>query len=285
VAFLASLFSFGVLLCFTIAQLSVIRLRVREPERARPFRIPLSLGLRGHELPLPAMLGAALTAFVFLLAMITHSAARYGGPIWLLLGIAVYWLVRRSRGAGLLEHVASSDEQALPEARFETILVPMKLGDVGEEMLATAIRLAQERNASVIALNVMQVPLDRPLYDPPRDVEEDARASLAEARTLGQDLNVPIRELTVHARSIGTAIVEQARELGADLIVLGSSPRWRRQSRFFSPTVEYVLRKAPCEVMVVTFPEGTLETPEREPEEGTPPGAVGEADVTQRSRP
>jgi APA family basic amino acid/polyamine antiporter len=266
VPFLASLFSFGILLSFTIAQLSVIRLRITEPERPRPFRIPLSLSLRSRDVPLPALVGAALTTFVFVLAMITHSAARYGGPVWLLLGLAVYGLVRYSRGAGLLEHVVASDEQVLPEARFGTILVPMKLGDVGEEMLATAIRLAQERNASVIALNVMHVPLDRPLYDPPRDVEEDARASLAEARTLGEDLNVPVREVTVHARSIGTAIVEQARELNADLIVLGSSPRWRRQSRFFSPTVEYVLRRAPCEVIVVTFPEGALESAAEEEE-------------------
>jgi len=47
--------------------------------------------------------------------------------------------------------------------------------------------------------------------------------------------------------------------VGADLIVLGSAPRWRRQSRFFSPTVDYVLRRAPCEVMVVAYPQGVLE--------------------------
>jgi nucleotide-binding universal stress UspA family protein len=40
--------------------------------------------------------------------------------------------------------------------------------------------------------------------------------------------------------------------------VLGSAPRWRRQSRFFSPTVEHVLRNAPCEVLVVAFPEHVL---------------------------
>ena len=40
--------------------------------------------------------------------------------------------------------------------------------------------------------------------------------------------------------------------------MLGSAPRWRRQSRFFSPTVEYVLRNAPCEVLVVAFPEHVL---------------------------
>ena len=40
---------------------------------------------------------------------------------------------------------------------------------------------------------------------------------------------------------------------------MGSAPRWRRQSRFFSPTVDYVLKKAPSEVMVVAYPQGVLE--------------------------
>jgi len=63
----------------------------------------------------------------------------------------------------------------------------------------------------------------------------------------------------VRARSIGDAIVEAAAESGSDLIVLGSSPRWRRQSRFFSPTVDHVLRKASAEVLIVAFPRGVLE--------------------------
>jgi nucleotide-binding universal stress UspA family protein len=64
---------------------------------------------------------------------------------------------------------------------------------------------------------------------------------------------------SVRARAIGAAIVERAHELDADLIVLGSAPRWRRQSRFFSPTVDYVLRKAPCEVLIVAFPQTVLD--------------------------
>jgi len=60
-------------------------------------------------------------------------------------------------------------------------------------------------------------------------------------------------------RAIGRAIVDQAESTHADLVILGSSPHWRRQSRFFSPTVEYVLKKAPCEVMVIAYPQGVLE--------------------------
>ena len=106
---------------------------------------------------------------------------------------------------------------------------------------------------------MIKVPLDLPLDAPLYDLEEQAAASIAEAAALGADHNVEVVARTVRARSIGEAIVSAAAERGVDLIVLGSSPRWRRQSRFFSPTVEYVLRKAPCEVLVVAFPQGVFE--------------------------
>jgi basic amino acid/polyamine antiporter, APA family len=266
--FLASLFSFGVLIAFSAIQLAVIRLRYTEPGRLRPYRIPLSIRAFGGDLPLPALLGAALTAFVFVLTMLTHPAARYGGPIWLVVGLVIFGLVRHQRGTGLLEQVDAGGEQELPEARFATILVPMKTGDIGEEMMATAVRIAQERNASVIALNVIAVPLEQSLDTPLEQEERQAAEALAEARALAEENDVPVRSYVVRTRSIGAAVVEQAREVGADLIVLGSGARWRRHSRFFSPTVEYVLRKAPCEVMIVSFPENAFEgLPESKPEE------------------
>jgi basic amino acid/polyamine antiporter, APA family len=259
VTFLASLFSFGVLLAFSAAQLAVIKLRFSEPDLARPFRIPFGIRVRGAEVPLPAVVGLAVTGLIWIAAMATHPGARYAGPSWLVAGLVVYWLVRRGRGEGLLEHVVSPDEQELPESEFSRILVPMKLGLIGEEMVATAVKLAQERGSDVEALHVIRVPLELPLDAPMGEEDESATASLEEAKALGADHGVQVNGATVRARSIGEAIVEHARERGVDLIVLGSSPRWRRQSRFFSPTVEYVLRKAPCEVLVVAFPQGVVE--------------------------
>src|SRR5436853_4727638 len=259
VGFLASLFSFGVLIAFTAAQLAVVKLRFSKPAAERPFRVPLSVRWRGADVPLPSIVGALATTAIFVAAMATHIGARYGGPIWLAAGGVVYLFVRRSRGTGLLEHVEPADEEELPEAEFSRILVPMKLGEIGEEMVATAVKLAQERGAAVVALHVIRVPLDQPLDAELFDQAERATASAAEASAPGADHGVTVEGKSIRARSIGEAIVKGAEETGADLIVLGSSPRWRRQSRFFSPTVDYVLRKAPAEVLVVAFPQGVLE--------------------------
>ncbi|MEX2613698.1 MAG: universal stress protein [Gaiellaceae bacterium] len=256
--FLAAIYSFGVLIAFTAAQLAVIRLRMREPELPRPFRAAPNVTIRGTAVPIAALVGAPLTFVVWVLAMVTHDGARYVGPLWLVAGLGVFVAVRRSQNRSLLEHVAV---EALPSgADFQRILVPMKLGDIGEEMVATAIALAKESGAEIEAINVVRVPRRYELEGPlPPEVAARVDASLEEARLLGEEHDVEVRTGVVRARSIGHAIVEEARSRNADLIVLGSSPRWRRQSRFFSPTVDFVLRRAPCEVLVVAFPEGVFE--------------------------
>ncbi len=59
----------------------------------------------------------------------------------------------------------------------------MKLGDIGEEMVATAIALAKERDARIEAIFVVRVPREFPLEgELPADVAERADASLEEAR-------------------------------------------------------------------------------------------------------
>jgi basic amino acid/polyamine antiporter, APA family len=261
VRFLASLYSFGALLAFTAAQLAVIRLRFSEPDLRRPFRVPGNVRIRGVPVPLAALVGVPLTFALWIAALATHDAARVAGPAWLLVGGVVFVLVRRAEHERLLEKVEPAEADLVPEAEgiYESILVPVKLGPIGEEMLATAIRLAEERGCAVRALHVIRVPLDVPLDAELVDQEERAEASLADAKLLASEHGVEVEGEIVRARAIGEAIVERASEDGVDLILLGSAPRWRRQSRFFSPTVDYVLRRAPCEVMVVTYPQGVLE--------------------------
>jgi basic amino acid/polyamine antiporter, APA family len=145
---------------------------------------------------------------------------------------------------------------------FERVLVPMKIGAIGEEVLGTAIKLAREHRSAITALHVVRVPLDKPLEAELLKEQERAEASLAEAELVASELGFQVDGVIVRGRSIGEAVVDVAGEMRADVIVMGSSPRWRRQSRFFSPTVDYVLRHAPCEVLVVAYPQGVLEDEE-----------------------
>ena len=254
VVFLASLYSFGILLAFIAAQLAVIRLRFSEPELPRPFRTPFNVSIRGRDVPLPAIVGTGLALAIWIVSLVTHPGARYAGPLWLALGAVLYVGVRRGHLLG-----EKAVRELPPGVDFRRILVPLKLGPVGEEMAATAIALAKERDAAVDAVYVIRVPLELELDAELPDREEQAAASLAEAQALGEEHGIVVEPVTVRSRSFGQAIVAEADKRGSDLIVLGSAARWRRQSAFFSPTVDYVLRNALCEVLVVAFPQGVLD--------------------------
>ena len=90
VRFLASLYSFGVLIAFTAAQVAVVRLRFTEPDLERPYRAPGNVRVRGTEVPIAALIGAPLTFVILIFALLTHDAARIAGPIWLAFGALVF---------------------------------------------------------------------------------------------------------------------------------------------------------------------------------------------------
>ena len=213
VSLLASIFSFGVLLAFTATQLAVIKLRIAEPDLPRPYRTPLNVTIRKAEIPLPAIVGAVLTFAVWIIALATHAGARYAGAAWLAIGLVVYVVVRRSHGEGLTERVVAPDTVIFTDVpHFRRILVPMKLGVIGEEMVATAVKLAAEHHAAVEALYVVLVPLDcrstsrcpTPRPAPRRRCRRPARSA--------EEHDVEVEATTVRARAIGRAIVDHARD-------------------------------------------------------------------------
>jgi basic amino acid/polyamine antiporter, APA family len=259
--FLAGLYSFGVLIALTAAQAAVVRLRAREPDLERPFRVPLGVTVRGRVVPLPAVVGAVLTLALWVAAVATSEGARVAGPLWLAAGVVVYLLSRRAGGETLLGRAEPPEPDLVPSPHGEPrrILVPLKPGDIGLEVLATALRLAEESGGSVRVVHVLKVPMAQPLDADLGAAEQAALEAIEEARQTGAEQGVPVEGLVVRARSRSEAIVAEAARAQADLIMMGSSPRWRTQSRFFSPLVDEVLRSADCEVMVVTYPEGVLE--------------------------
>ncbi len=260
VSFLAGVFSFGVLLAFTAAQLSIIKLRIAEPDLARPYRAPFTVRIRRVEIPLPAIVGSILTFAVWIVALVTHPGARYAGAAWLAIGVVVFVAVRRFNDEGLTERVVAVDErQPADVPHFRRILVPMKLGIIGEEMLATAVKLASAHGASVAGSARDPGPAGPPARRRARGTG-GARRGLARRGGLAR-----LRAGRRGRRDDGAGAGDRPRhrrprrERRCDLIVVGSSPRWRRQSRFFSPTVEYLLRTAPCEVLIVAFPQRVVD--------------------------
>jgi basic amino acid/polyamine antiporter, APA family len=91
---LGALYVFGSLLCFALAHASILRLRVKEPGRPRPFKLGGNIKIKGKELPVTAILGVITTFGVWLVIVIQQPFSRWAGTAWMLGGIIVYFLYK-----------------------------------------------------------------------------------------------------------------------------------------------------------------------------------------------
>ena len=139
---------------------------------------------------------------------------------------------------------------------YRTILVPIVSGPESHESIDLAARLAAERGATIVALRVIVVPLDQPIDADMAAEEDEADRLLDEARLAAENYGVRTIDRLVRARHAGRAIVEEAERRQAEIVVLGA-PRGRHKA-IFGKTVDYVLKNAPCRVMVAAGQEGRV---------------------------
>ena len=95
---LGNLYSFGALLSFTIAHISLVALRVRQPDAERPYRAPWNVRIRGHSVSLTAILGGIGTFGAWISLVVLHDEARYVGIAWMIVGLTEYLIYRRRIG-------------------------------------------------------------------------------------------------------------------------------------------------------------------------------------------
>jgi basic amino acid/polyamine antiporter, APA family len=256
--FLGNLYSFGAMLSFTIAHLSIIALRRREPERYRPYRAPWNVRWRGAEIPLTAVIGAVGTGAAFVSVIVLHPEARVIGTAWLALGLCGYLLYRRRLGLDprRIEQVRHRDRPLdFLEVSYKSALVPI----FGTEIDAAAMQRAAavvDPGATVEVFHVLKVPREHELPDGGFDqLEFEARCALEEARMQARASGLKVRVNLVRTRNPGRAIVEEARERGSDLIYL-STDQAPSDERLLGPTTRYILAKRPCRVIVESAGNG-----------------------------
>jgi len=122
--------------------------------------------------------------------------------------------------------------------------------------MAIACQLAEEHRASVTAVNVIEVPVELPLDAHMTEEEAHAKSTLAEASAIGDLYGVSVASHILRARAAGEAIVQEATGAATEIIVLRAprKQRSRRSVQVFGKTVDYVLKHAPCRVMVAASP-------------------------------
>ena len=250
--FLGDMYAFGAMLSFTIAHGAIVALRVKERNSEPGYRVRPNVRIRGVDWPIFAILGGLGTAAAWIVVVVQHAGPRWAGLGWLVFGLVAYILYRRRLGIA----PAETTRLALPVGRaialeYRNILVPIVGGPESDEAMDVACRLAAERRASIAALSVIELPLELAADARLDDEEESADEQLDEARAIGDSYGVDVATRLVRSRKAGRAIVDEATRRQSEIIVMGAPRGGRRAGKaIFGDTVDFVLKHAPCRVMV-----------------------------------
>ena len=252
-AFLGNMYAFGAMLSFTIAHAAVIRMRLTQPQRTRPYRGPGTLRIAGRELPGFAVFGGTATALSFVVVTALNPVVAASGAIWLVLGIAVYALYRRRQGLDLVTTVKIAVPQAVTdtEAEYESVLIALDVDHFTAQIVATAAKLAARGGRGIYVLVTITVPQALPLDAKLLEREVAAASVIQHARRLA-GRRVSGRVVKVRAGQGGRVIIDEARAIHAQAIVMPLAPR--TGTTIFGKTVETVLAERPCRVIIESEP-------------------------------
>jgi APA family basic amino acid/polyamine antiporter len=210
-----------------------------------------------------------------------HETARWVGGGWMLFGLVAYVVYRKVEGTSLTRRVSVTEKaltKQVPEVAFRNILVPVFGTKLDDDIVATAGRLAAAEQvqgdgrvdgARLDLIYVIEVPLSLPLDAPlPPERENEAERALERAREVGEEYeDVKVSAEVIRARDVGAGIVQAARRSGAEAIVIGGEPPTKirggamlggigaAKPAEIGAATEYVLKKAPCQVLLTAPPE------------------------------
>ena len=149
------------MLSFTIAHVSVIRLRRKNPDVERTWKPPLNIRAFGFDLPLTAVLGGLGTFAAWIVVMALNPRTLFVGIGWMALGIVVYVLYRRNQKLPLTEtvKVVMPEPLGVEEVEYRSILVGFEDNEsFSPEMVATAVKLASKRRRGIHIHSMLTVP-------------------------------------------------------------------------------------------------------------------------------
>ena len=177
-----------------------------------------------------------------------HGEARVIGIPWMIVGMAGYYLYRKSQGLDpkksyrLPRPERPADFQ---ELEYRTALVPIFGDDVSAQALHSAARLIGE-DGVVYAVFVLPVPRQLSLEAGFEEEEAHGRAVLESARIQARRAGLKIRTGLIRTRNPGSAIVEEAERVGSD-VIYWSAIHAPVGEHGIGPTAAYLLSRRPCE--------------------------------------
>jgi APA family basic amino acid/polyamine antiporter len=148
--------------------------------------------------------------------------------------------------------VESLTPLGVEEVEYRSVLVAFDADDpFSEETVATALVLAERRRRAIHVLSLVTVPANLPLDASIDGQDAAARSKIEQAKLIcGQRVSASVEH--VRLGQAGNAIVNEAKAIDAAAIVMPL--RYRNGAPLYGKTLQTVLAKRPCRVIVAAHP-------------------------------
>ncbi len=137
---------------------------------------------------------------------------------------------------------------------FHKILVPVIGTEADEEAVKLACRLAKKNKSKIYAVYVITVKRTLPIDAEIESEIRKAEGMLNHIESVAEEQECEVETDLLQAREAAPTIVEEAVERGADLILMGVTYKRRFGQFSLGNTVPYVLKNAPCRVILYHQP-------------------------------
>ncbi|MGZ4384697.1 MAG: amino acid permease, partial [Gaiellaceae bacterium] len=285
--FLGTMYSFGAMLSFAMANAAIIGLRIRYPDAELQVKSRPNLRFRGIDWPLFAIVGLLGTAGSWIVVVVQRPTTRWVGLGWLAVGFAIYVVYRKLILRVPLRATMRAPAEILPwQLEYRRIVVPITGDHVPVRAMHAAARLAGERRSRLIVVAPLEVPLGAPLGADLADEERRLHALLDDSALIAGSYGVRAIPRLVRTRSAAREIVAEAERQNAEILVVEAQrPSYRRRSKRMplDETAESVVKRASCRVMISAGPipappeRARPERAEQEPTELREPVHAGRA--------
>jgi nucleotide-binding universal stress UspA family protein len=141
------------------------------------------------------------------------------------------------------------------DAVFRRAVIALSGGPTDSRIVRLAAELARATRADLVAVHVVEVDWSLPLDADIAGNSDEAQQVLDFAEEIAEEAKVRIEPVLLQARDVGPALVDEASERNADLLILGLPYRKRFGGDFaIGKTIPYALKNAPCAVWVIREP-------------------------------
>ena len=144
---------------------------------------------------------------------------------------------------------------------YRRIVIPVTGGAEDIKVLGLARELSANNSVAITLVYVVEVPQALRLEEELPEELDRGEAVLADAEVRASALlepeSVRISTDLLQARSAGAAIVDEAIELNADAIMMASHVRLLHGKTTTGETANYVMRNAPCDVLILRVAPST----------------------------